>query len=413
MKDAFHEASSGNLAVVILSDEKGLSPADEEVYRTLVTKLRADTEKVRSTQDFVHIPELRQVMTSQDKKAWNLPVNLGGVMGTGDGQRAYQDVVKIVKETTANTTLTANVIGPAATLDDLTKTGAEDQHIIEIATVLMVLTILMVVYRNVIAMLLPLVTIGISLVVAQQLVAALGDAGHHSDRSSDPGADDGDDARRGHRLRRLPVQSLPRMRARWAWQSDDALVEALGTIGKVIAGSAGTVAITFFGLIFTSLGIFSTIGPALSVTIGVGFLASITLLPAFIVLAGRRGWIKPRRDMTGRFWRRSGIQIARRPKIHLAVSLVILVALASCTLLVHYNYDDRKTLPPDTPSNRGYAAMDAHFPVAGTLQQFILDPFADSRPAVPEVAGRSGADGPAGEPTARHQPGARHHATDR
>ncbi len=105
------------------------------------------------------------------------------------------------------------------------------------------------------------------------------------------------------------------------------------------------------------------------------------MLPALIVLAGRRGWIKPRRDMTGRFWRRSGVQIARRPKIHLAVSLVILVALASCTLLVHYNYDDRKTLPADTPSNRGYAAMDAHFPVAGTLQQFILvhSPTADLR----------------------------------
>ncbi len=32
----------------------------------------------------------------------------------------------------------------------------------------------MVVYRNVIAMLLPLATIGVSLVVAQQVVAALG-----------------------------------------------------------------------------------------------------------------------------------------------------------------------------------------------------------------------------------------------
>ena len=39
---------------------------------------------------------------------------------------------------------------------------------------LMVLTILMVVYRNVIAMLLPLATIGVSLVVAQQVVAGLG-----------------------------------------------------------------------------------------------------------------------------------------------------------------------------------------------------------------------------------------------
>ncbi len=51
------------------------------------------------------------------------------------------------------------------------------------------------------------------------------------------------------------------------------------------------------------------------------------------------------------------------------------------SLLVHYNYDDRKTLPPDAPSNRGYTAMDAHFPVAGTLQQFILihSPSADLR----------------------------------
>jgi len=42
--------------------------------------------------------------------------------------------VKAIKDTTANTTLTANVVGPAATFDDLTTTGAEDQHIIEIAT---------------------------------------------------------------------------------------------------------------------------------------------------------------------------------------------------------------------------------------------------------------------------------------
>ncbi|MDT5326691.1 MAG: putative drug exporter of the superfamily, partial [Mycobacterium sp.] len=174
MKQAFHEASSDNLAVVILSNENKLTPADDGTYQKLVENLRADTTHVVSTQDFVHIPELRQALTSTDSKAWQLPVNLAGVTGTAEGQSAYRNVVKIVKDTTANTTLTANVVGPAATMDDLTSTGAEDQHFIEIATVLMVLTILMVVYRNVIAMLLPLATIGLSLVVAQQVVAGLG-----------------------------------------------------------------------------------------------------------------------------------------------------------------------------------------------------------------------------------------------
>jgi RND superfamily putative drug exporter len=154
--------------------------------------------------------------------------------------------------------------------------------------------------------------------------------------------------------------------------SDDALVEALSTIGKVIAGSAGTVAITFFGLSFTTLGVFATVGPALSVTVAIGFVSSITLLPAQIVLAGRRGWIKPGRDLTGKFWRRSAVNIVRRPVLHLVPSLVILLALASCAGLIKYSYDDRKQLPDDAPSNLGYDAMAAHFPISSTLQQFIL-----------------------------------------
>ena len=370
MKDAFHEASSGNLAVVVLSNEDGLSAADEASYRTLVEKLRAETDSVRSTQDFVNIPELRQVMTSADGKAWNLPVNLVGVMGTGEGQRAYRDVVEVVNDTIANTTLAANVIGPAATLDDLTKIGADDQHVIEFATVLMVLTILIVVYRNVVAMILPLATIGVSLVVAQQVVAVLGEHGLGLGPQTlvlmtgmmlGAGTD-------------YAVFLFSRYHecVREGMASDDAVVAALGSIGKVIAGSAATVAVTFLGLAFTKLGVFATVGPALSVTIAVGFAASVTLLPALIVLTGRKGWVSPRKDLTGRFWRRSGIHIARRPVGHLLVSVVILAALAACTLLVQFNYDDRKTLPPDAPSNLGYQAMDAHFPIASTLQQFIL-----------------------------------------
>lgn len=30
---------------------------------------------------------------------------------------------------------------------------------------------------------------------------------------------------------------------------------------------------------------------------------AVTLLPAFLVLAGARGWIAPRRDLATRFWR--------------------------------------------------------------------------------------------------------------
>jgi RND superfamily putative drug exporter len=59
---------------------------------------------VVGTQDFIAIPELKQALQSTDDKACQLPVNMVGVMGTGDGQQAYRNVVEIVKDTTANTT---------------------------------------------------------------------------------------------------------------------------------------------------------------------------------------------------------------------------------------------------------------------------------------------------------------------
>ncbi len=138
---------------------------------------------------------------------------------------------------------------------------------------------------------------------------------------------------------------------RGGMDSDEAVARALAGIGKVIAASAATVAITFLCMSFTTLSIFSDTGPALAVSIAVAFLAAITLLPAMLVLGGRRGWVAPRRDLTGQFWRRSGIQIVRRPVAHLVASLVVLIALAGCVAALHTSYDARTTLPPSAESN--------------------------------------------------------------
>ena len=410
MTEAFRETGSANMVVAALVNEKGLGPADEAIYRTLADKLRADTVDVLAVQDFIHTPEIRQVVTSKDNKAWNLPVNLVGEIGTPEGQQAYRNVDQIVKEVTANTSLTAHVIGGASTLDDLTKIGTRDQHLIEIATVLMVLTILIMVYRNVVAMLLPVATIGVSLVVAQQAVAGLGELGLGvapqtvvlmSAMMLGAGTDYG-----------IFLMSRYHEFMRSGLGSDDALVSALTSIGKVIAGSAGTVAVAFMGMAFTKLGAFSTVGPALAVTVFFGFLASTTLLPALIVLTGRRGWVKPRRELTGRFWRRSGVHIVRRPRSHLAASLVILIALAGCATLAKFNYDDRKSLPADADSKIAYCCRAEALP--GRPHGAANHPHPVSRRlALPEGARRSRADGTSGESIARCRPGARYHQTNR
>lgn len=370
MTAAFREPDSQNMALVVLTNEQGLTPADEGVYRSLVDRLRTDARDVASVHDFIATPALRDVMTSKDHKAWFIPVGVAGQLGSPRSNEAYSRIAETARETVSGSTLTANMTGIAATVSELADIGERDMRVIEITTIAMVLLILFVVYRNVVTMLLPLLTIGVSLVSAQQVVSGLAGVGLGISQQTvvfmtammvGAGVD-------------YAVFLISRYHEnlRRGMASDAAVAAAITSIGKVVAASAATVAVTFLAMTFTRLQVFSTVGPALAISISIAFLAAMTLLPALLVLAGRRGWAAPRRDHTSRLWRRSGIHIVRRPVAHLVGSLLVLAALAACVPLLRSNYDARTTLPPSAQSNVGYAAMDRHFPPSSITPQYIF-----------------------------------------
>ncbi|WP_205873805.1 MMPL/RND family transporter [Mycobacterium camsae] len=375
MTEAFHESGSEDLLLVVLTNEKGLGPADEAAYRKLVAALRQDTRNVVMLQDFVSTPPLRSVLTSKDRKSWVLPVGLAGELGTPRSYAAFNQVTGVVKQSLAGSPLTANLTGPAATVADLTVAGEHDRLPIELAIAVLVLLVLLAVYRNPVTMLLPLLAIGISMVIAQAVVAGFSQASglgvsnqsivFLSAMIAGAGTDYAvflisryhDYLRRGSDL---------------DTDYDEAVRRALMSIGKVIAASAATVGLTFLGISFARMGVFSSVGVSSAIGVGVAFLAAVTLLPAILVVAGPRGWVKPRRELTAGFWRRSGIRIVRRPKTHLVASLLVLAVLASCAGLVRYNYDDRKAVQASAPSSLGYAALDRHFPVNQSIPEYIL-----------------------------------------
>ncbi|OBI50937.1 transporter, partial [Mycobacterium sp. E796] len=375
MTEAFHESASEDLLLVVLTDDKGLGPADEAGYRKLVDALRADTRDVVMLQDFISTPPLRSVVTSQDHKAWVLPVGVAGELGTPQSYAAFNHIADLVKRTMQQappgTHLTVNVTGPAATVADLTVAGNRDRLPIELAISVLVLIVLLVVYRSAVTMLLPLITIGLSLVIAQALVAGYSQltGSGVSNQSivflSAIMAGAGTDYA-------VFLTSRYHDYLRTGADYDQAIKRAMISIGKVITASATTVGLTFLLISFARMGVFETVGVSSAIGIGVAFLAAMTLLPAILVLAGPRGWVKPRRELTARFWRRSGIRIVRRPKAHLVASLLVLIILASCAGLVRYNYDDRKALRPSAPSSVGYAALDRHFPVNQSIPEYIL-----------------------------------------
>lgn len=371
MPKAFQEAGTDDLLLIVLSDERGLGPVHEATYRKLVEALSADQHDVVMLQDFIGTPALRSFLTSKDKKSWVLPVGLAGALGTPQSYAAFNRVAEIVKQSTAGSPLEVHLAGPAATVADLTAAGERDRRPIEIAIAVLVLIVLLVVYRNPIAMLLPLTGIGISLVIAQSLVAGLSEfaglgvsnqaiilltamiAGAGTDYAVFLISRYHDYVRRGE-------------------SSDEAVRRALMSVGKVIAASAATIGITFLAISFARMGVFSTVGVSSAIGVAVAFLAAVTLLPAILVVVGPRGWITPRRELTARFWRRSGIRIVRRPRTHLVASLLVLAVLASFAGWARYNYDDRKAVRAADPSSVGYAALERHFGLNQFIPSFVL-----------------------------------------
>lgn len=371
MTEAFHESGNNDLLLVALINENGLDRSDEATYRKLVDALRDDVADVESVQDFVATPQLRQFLTSKDKTTWVLPVGLAGELGTPRAIDSFNRVSEIVKLSTAGSPLQVHLTGPAATAADLTVAGENDRLPIEIAIAVLVLAVLLVVYRSPVTMLLPLVTIGSSLLIAQALVAgfsALTGAGVSNQSVvflSAIMAGAGTD---------YAVFLISRYHdyLRSGDGFDQAVRAAMLSIGKVITASAATVGVTFLLLSFTKMGVFRTVGVAAAIGIAVAYLAGLTLLPAILTLVGPRGWVKPRRELTSRFWRRSGIRIVRRPVPHLVASLVVLALLAGAAIFAQYNYDDRKVVDASAPSSVGYAAVERHFPISRSIPEYIL-----------------------------------------
>ena len=361
--------SAQNILVVVMTDDHGLQPADNDIYRTLADKLRGDGRDVGAVEDFVTTPALRQLMVSKDNKAFYMAVTLKAPAGSPESSDAYKRVSQIIEQTTAGSGVTTHVTGQAAVIGDMSIVSARDMQLIGIATAIMVMVILLVIYRRPATALLPLITIGISVAAAQGVVSALTHVGLNVTAMTvvlmtamivGAGTD-------------YAVFLISRYHEylRSGADSDEAVREAMGSIGKVIAASAATVAVTFLGMIFTRLPAFTSVGPGLAISISVAFFAAITLLPAILVLAGRRGWVTPRAPLTSRLWQRSAVNLVRRPKSYLAVSLAVLIALGACVLAMDPTFNDRMQLPASAESNQGFSEMAEHFSTSALLPEYI------------------------------------------
>jgi RND superfamily putative drug exporter len=336
--------------------------------------LRADTEDVDSVMDLWSDPVTAAGAQSTDGKAVYTMLRIRGELGAAKANAALDAVRRIVAAAPAPAGLHAYVTGPGATIAD--ELSAIDKQMLMITgvTVVLIAVLLFVVYRSVITSAIPLLTVGLGLGVARGVVASLGErdlievsifsvsllAAMVLGAATDYGIFL---LGRYHEQRRAGVDH------------EDALVIANRSVAPVIAASGLTIAAALSCLLFAQVGMLRSAGLPCAIGILTGMFASLTLLPAFIGLAGRHGLAQPRRraavKVPGRSWRRVGTVVARWPGPVLVASSLVLVVCAIPVAGIRLGFDELAAQPDSTHANRGYQAMDRHFPPNRLLPEIV------------------------------------------
>ena len=371
MGQIFGDSDTNNVTYVVIESDHALGGAESDYYRKLLDLLRADTAHIQSVLDLWSQPLAAPIVESQDHRAVAVLLRLAGQLGSAEATRSVDAVRGAVSAIPAPPGLDVYVSGPGATLVDEFRSIDQQMLLITGVTVALIAVLLLLVYRSVLAAAVPLTAVGLSLAVARPITAALGGAGPvevslfsvalMAAMVLGAGTDYG-------------IFLLARYHENRRSEMDfgGALVAAYRRVAPVIVASAMTIAAALASLAFTEVGMLRSAGIPCAIGILTTMAASLTLLPALLALAGRRGLLEPRRSTTSRRWRRVGTVVARWPAPVLAGAGVVLLVCVLPILGLRLGFNENAAQPPNTESNLGYQAMERHFPANTLLPEIVV-----------------------------------------
>ena len=309
----FGESQSTAIGYLVFENNGGLSESDHHYYRDIVAKLQANHSKIDSVQDLIGDPATAALGASQDGKAVYAVVRFYGGMGSAAQLRGQDFTQELLDQNPAPPGLKTYLTGPAPTIGEEIK--SEDRAVLLITglSVIMIVALLLLVYRSVITIIVPLATVGLALAVSRPIVAMLAtSAGLDVSIFSvmllaalilGGGTDYAVFLISGYHEHRREGMSY-----------HDSVVASSSKIVGVIVASGLTVAASCAVMAFTHIVLFRTVGLPCSIGVVVAVLAAVTLVPALTSIFGRHGFMDPKQPRQPRFWRRWGVWVVRRAR---------------------------------------------------------------------------------------------------
>ncbi len=146
---------------------------------------------------------------------------------------------------------------------------------------------------------------------------------------------------------------------------EESVGRAVETAGQVIVFAGGTVVIAILGLAVAGVPMMTAAGIAIAAIVLIMVVAAVTLLPAFLGLAGgwinRLGFPRIRGRTDGARWRRWGRHVSRHAWAYAVGVTVLLLALTAPVLALRMGNPDEGTLPETRTERRAYDLTAAAF----------------------------------------------------
>jgi RND superfamily putative drug exporter len=310
--------------VVVYLRPSGMTPAD-------MAKAAADARQ------FARIPgvvpgQIAGPIESKDGRALEtiVQVNLGN-QGWATASTAV-DAIRGIAESNANG-LVIHITGPLGVAADNNNVFKGISGTLLYSAVAVVILILLITYRSPVLWLLPVLSSGVALIVAQAVVYLL--AAHAGLVVNAQSAGILEVLVFGASTDyALLIVARYREELRRHDRRHAAMAEALRRAGPAIIASGVTVIVALLTLLAAELNSTKDLGPVLAVGVAVGLVVMLTLLPALLVIFPR-GVFWPYRPSYGSaepttrgIWARVGWSIAARPRLTWITTALLLGVLA-------------------------------------------------------------------------------------
>ncbi|MEU9080569.1 MMPL family transporter [Kitasatospora sp. NPDC048538] len=336
--------------LVARADGKALGAADEERVKAEAAKLaqrrvvmpRVDDRPQFLVPDRSQTPRVAPAMVAPDRSFELLSVELVGNAADEGVQGVFRSFRDSARTQFAEAGLRTGFTGSLAEVVDGADAHGTAAKVGGILVTVLIVVLNVLVFRSVLAALLPLLAVAVIGGVAGGAVAGLALlTGRKLDASTPSlisvvllgiGID---------YLLFLLFRFREHLRARPEQPAREAAAQVAGRVGGAITSAALTIVAAFATLGLASFGQFRSLGPAIAAAVLVMLLGSLTLMPALLAAAGRRMfWPSrslqrvPAAGRAGRF----GLLVARRPLTVLTASLALLGALAAGLIGIRMDY---------------------------------------------------------------------------